>query len=63
MFSVIALIAITLIVIRQQRQTISQQSKAIRAEQKAIRTKTPSSGPSGMNCAPRCKALCPPLMC
>lgn len=47
MFSVIALIAITLIVIRQQRQTISQQSKAIRAEQKAIRTKNAFLGAIG----------------
>lgn len=47
MFSVIALIAITLIVIRQQRQTISQQSKAILAEQKAIRTKNAFLGAIG----------------
>ncbi|WP_411751744.1 hybrid sensor histidine kinase/response regulator [Serratia sp. (in: enterobacteria)] len=47
MFSVIALIAITLIVIRQQRQTISQQSKAIRAEQKAISTKNAFLGAIG----------------
>lgn len=47
MFSVITLIAITLIVIRQQRQTISQQSKAIRAEQKAIRTKNAFLGAIG----------------
>ncbi|MFC0228715.1 ATP-binding response regulator [Serratia aquatilis] len=47
MFSVISLIAITLIVIRQQRQTISQQSKAINAEQKAIRTKNAFLGAIG----------------
>lgn len=47
MFSVISLIAITLIVIRQQRQTISQQSKAIHAEQKAIRTKNAFLGAIG----------------
>ena len=55
MFSVIALIAITLIVFRQQRLTIRQQAKAIEAE-KATRTKTPSSAPSATSCAPHCRA-------
>lgn len=46
MFSVIALIAITLIVLRQQRLTIRQQAKAIEAE-KAIRTKNAFLGAIG----------------
>lgn len=46
MFSVIALIAITLIVFRQQRLTIRQQAKAIEAE-KATRTKNAFLGAIG----------------
>ncbi len=46
MFSVIALIAITLIVLRQQRLTIRQQAKAIEAE-KATRTKNAFLGAIG----------------
>ncbi|MFI8417258.1 hybrid sensor histidine kinase/response regulator [Serratia sp. NPDC078593] len=46
MFSVIALVAITLIVLRQQRITISQQAKAIEAE-KAMRTKNAFLGAIG----------------
>lgn len=50
MFSVVSLVAITLIVFRQQRLTIRQQAKAIEAEK-------------AMSCALRYKASCPPLMC
>lgn len=46
MFSVIALVAITLIVFRQQRLTIRQQAKAIEAE-KATRTKNAFLGAIG----------------
>ncbi|HEI8868600.1 ATP-binding protein [Serratia sp. AKBS12] len=46
MFSVIALVAITLIVLRQQRITIQQQAKAIEAE-KATRTKNAFLGAIG----------------
>ncbi|EFE97279.1 ATP-binding response regulator [Serratia odorifera] len=46
MFSVIALVAITLIVLRQQRITIEQQAKAIEAE-KATRTKNAFLGAIG----------------
>jgi len=62
MFSVISLVAITLIVFCQQRLTIRQQAK-LSKRKKLHAPKMPSCVPSAISCALRYKASCPPLTC
>nr|WP_236658260.1 hypothetical protein [Serratia marcescens] len=62
MFSVIALIAITLIVFRQQRLTIRQQAKAIEAE-KATRTKNAFLGAIGHELRTSLQSVMRPSTC